>query len=65
MRIWTIFFKPVCISDFVTVLLQDHYTSLIKELKQALEPEGLLLSAAVGPGKATIDESYNLPEIAK
>ena len=44
---------------------QTDYALLIKELKLAFEPEGLLLSAAVGPGKATIDDSYDLSVMAE
>ena len=38
---------------------------LIKEIKEAFEPKGLILTAAVGPGKTTIDDSYKLTEMAK
>ena len=38
---------------------------LIKEIKEAFKPEGFLLTAAVGPGKTTIDDSYKLTEMAK
>ena len=48
-----------------SVVSQDDYAALMKELKLAFEPEGLLLTAAVGPGKTTIDESYILSEMAK
>ncbi|KAF0292013.1 putative chitinase 2 [Amphibalanus amphitrite] len=44
---------------------KTDYALLIKELKTAFEPEGLLLSAAVGPGKTTIDESYDLDIMAQ
>ena len=49
----------------LTFLLQDDYAALIKELKEAFEPEGLLLTAAVGPNKDTVDDSYILSEMAK
>ncbi|KAF0314014.1 Acidic mammalian chitinase [Amphibalanus amphitrite] len=45
-------------------LLED-YVQLIKEIKEAFKPEGFLLTAAVGPGKTTIDDSYKLTEMAK
>lgn len=35
------------------------------ELNQALHAEGMLLTAAVSAGKATIDPAYNVPEISK
>ena len=42
---------------------KQDFTLLLKELKEALDPHGYLLSAAVSPGKATIDVAYNIKEI--
>lgn len=44
---------------------KEDYVQLIKELKEAFIPSGFLLTAAVGPGKQTIDDSYKLSEMAK
>ena len=36
-----------------------------KELKAAFQPHGLLLSAAVGAGKETIDKAYEIAKIGQ
>ncbi|XP_066964000.1 acidic mammalian chitinase-like [Macrobrachium rosenbergii] len=43
----------------------DNYISLMKELYEALHAEGMILTAAVSAGKATIDPAYNIPELSK
>ncbi|XP_037083613.1 acidic mammalian chitinase-like [Pollicipes pollicipes] len=42
---------------------KDDYIALIKELKAAFQPEGLILTAAVGAGKPTIDDAYHIKEM--
>lgn len=42
-----------------------NYILLLKELKEALQPKGYLLSAAVAAGKTTIDSAYDIPGMAK
>ncbi|XP_068242084.1 acidic mammalian chitinase-like [Palaemon carinicauda] len=42
-----------------------NYISLMKELYEALHAEGMILTAAVSAGKATIDPAYNIPELSK
>ncbi|XP_066963997.1 LOW QUALITY PROTEIN: acidic mammalian chitinase-like [Macrobrachium rosenbergii] len=42
-----------------------NYISLLKELSEALHAEGMILTAAVSAGKATIDPAYNIPEMSK
>ena len=37
---------------------------LVQELRAAFDPEGLLLTAAVGAGKETIDLGYEVDLIA-
>jgi chitinase len=37
---------------------KKDFTALLKELKQAFEPYGYVLSAAVSPGKTIIDDAY-------
>ena len=42
-----------------------RYIKLKKELKAAFQPHGLLLSAAVGAGKSTIDKAYEIAKIGQ
>jgi len=42
---------------------KQNYILLLKELRQQFDNSGLLLSAAVSAGKATIDTAYNVSEI--
>ena len=44
---------------------KENYIELLKELKEAFEPHGYLLTAAVSAGKPTIDRAYNVPEMSK
>ena len=37
---------------------QQNYITLLRELKEAFEPHGFLLTAALSPGKPTIDSAY-------
>jgi chitinase len=38
---------------------------MISELKTAFAPHGLMLTAAVSPGKETIDTAYDIPAMSK
>ena len=38
---------------------------LLKELSEALRPRGLLLSAALSPGRQIIEPAYDLEQIGK
>jgi chitinase len=38
---------------------------MIQELKNAFAPYGWLLTAAVPPGKSTIDSAYDIPAVAR
>ncbi len=44
---------------------QQNYISMIRELKNAFAPYGWLLTAAVSPGKSTIDSAYDIPALAR
>ncbi|CAG9096681.1 unnamed protein product [Plutella xylostella] len=44
---------------------KQGFASLVKELKSAFTPRGLLLSAAVSPSKRVIDEGYDVPVLSK
>jgi len=44
---------------------KDDFIALLKELKEAFQPEGYVLTAAVSPGKKTIDTAYVVPELNK
>ncbi|XP_078046537.1 putative chitinase 10 [Augochlora pura] len=44
---------------------KEAFASLVKELSEAFQPKGLLLSAAVSPSKRVIDEGYDVPTLAK
>jgi len=44
---------------------KDGFTALLKDLKSALGPKGLLLTAPVSATKSIIDEAYDVPEIIK
>uniref|UniRef100_A0A0P5GMF6 chitinase n=1 Tax=Daphnia magna TaxID=35525 RepID=A0A0P5GMF6_9CRUS len=43
---------------------KENYISMIRELKNAFAPYGWLLTAAVSPGKSTIDAAYDIPALA-
>lgn len=38
---------------------------MIQELKTAFAPYGWILTAAVSPGKSTIDSAYDIPAVGK
>nr|AIU92929.1 chitinase 3 [Macrobrachium nipponense] len=42
-----------------------NFVTLLKELAEALHPEGMLLTAAVSAGKDTIDPSYDVPGMSE
>ncbi|KZC14813.1 putative chitinase 3 [Dufourea novaeangliae] len=44
---------------------KEGFANLVKELSEAFQPKGLLLSAAVSPSKRVIDEGYDVPTLAK
>lgn len=44
---------------------KENFVSLCKELKEAFKPHNLLLTAALGAGKTTIDAAYNIKELEK
>ncbi|XP_076647838.1 putative chitinase 10 [Halictus rubicundus] len=44
---------------------KEAFASLVRELSEAFQPKGLLLSAAVSPSKRVIDEGYDVPTLAK
>jgi chitinase len=44
---------------------KEGFSAFVKELSEAFEPEGFLLSAAVSPAKKVIDAGYDIPTISK
>ncbi|XP_065582679.1 acidic mammalian chitinase-like isoform X2 [Artemia franciscana] len=44
---------------------RDNFISLLRELKAAFAPEGLVLTAAVSAGEQTIDEAYEIPIVSE
>jgi len=44
---------------------KKNFVSLVKELKRALKPNGLILTAAIGAAPSTIDAAYDVKEIYK
>ena len=44
---------------------KHDYISLLKELREAFEPYGYILSAAVSAGIPTIDRAYDVPQVSK
>ena len=48
-----------------TFLIEIDEEAMKKELKEAFSEHKLLLSAAIGAGKATIDISYDVPNMYK
>jgi len=44
---------------------KENFITLLKELKEAFEPHGLLLTAAVAAGQNTIDTAYDIPGMNK
>lgn len=41
------------------------FADLVRELKAAFEPKGLLLSSAVSPSKTVVDEGYDVPSLSR
>lgn len=44
---------------------KENFVTLVKELKEAFEPRGYILTAALGAGKDTMDNAYDLPKLSK
>ncbi|XP_063850671.1 chitinase-3-like protein 1 [Scylla paramamosain] len=44
---------------------RGNFVLLLKDLKEALHANGMMLTAAVSAGKGTIDEAYDIPGIAE
>ncbi|ENN70443.1 hypothetical protein YQE_12947, partial [Dendroctonus ponderosae] len=44
---------------------KPSFSAFVKELKEAFEPKGYLLSAAVSPSKTVIDAGYDVPVLGK
>ncbi|XP_004933352.3 probable chitinase 2 [Bombyx mori] len=42
-----------------------NYVSLVKELKEAFEPKSLILTAALGAGKETMESAYDLSKLSR
>ncbi|CAG2120468.1 unnamed protein product [Medioppia subpectinata] len=42
---------------------KENYVKLLEELKLAFEPHGFLLTAALSPGKSTIDHAFVIPKL--
>lgn len=44
---------------------KEDYVLLLEELREAFEPYGFLLTAAVSAGKPTIDRAYDIPKVSQ
>jgi chitinase len=44
---------------------KDNFVLLIKEAREVFDTYGLLLTAAVGAGKSTVDTAYDVPNLSK
>ena len=44
---------------------KQNYVALLRELHDAFQPQGYLLSVAVSAGKPTIDTAYDVPQVSK
>lgn len=44
---------------------KENYIKLLADLKEAFQPKGFLLTAAVSAGFWTIDTAYNIPMVSK
>ena len=51
--------------EYPTSADKVHYTSLLTELKAALQPLGLMLTAAVTANKHTISAGYDVPAVSQ
>lgn len=43
---------------------KEGFASLVRELRQAFQPKGLLLSSAVSPSKKVMDAGYDIPTLS-
>ncbi|XP_043277640.1 acidic mammalian chitinase-like isoform X2 [Venturia canescens] len=43
----------------------QNFVALVKEMREAFDKEGLLLTAAVGAAKSSASQSYDIPQISK
>ncbi|XP_034838643.1 probable chitinase 2 [Maniola hyperantus] len=44
---------------------RNNYVAMVKELKDAFEPYGYILTAALGAGKETMDTAYDLARLSR
>ena len=44
---------------------KEHDIALLRELHQAFQPHGFILTTAVSAGKTVIDRAYDVPEMNK
>ena len=44
---------------------KESFAAWVSELREAFDPKGLLLSAAVSPSKKVMDFGYDIPSIAR
>ncbi|XP_023943910.2 probable chitinase 2 [Bicyclus anynana] len=44
---------------------RNNYVAMVKELKEAFEPHGYILTAALGAGKETMDTAYDLARLSR
>ena len=44
---------------------KQNFAALVRELSEVFKPKGLLLSAAVSPSKAVIDDGYDVPTLSQ
>ena len=51
--------------EFPTAADKPHFSALLTELKAALQPQGLMLTAAVTANKNTIAAGYDVPAVAQ
>ena len=42
---------------------KQHFIDLLRELHEAFQPYGYVLSAAVSAGRPTIDRAYDVPQM--
>ena len=44
---------------------KDNFSKLLREMRAAFEPHGLMLTAAIAAGKDVIDVAYDIPVLAE
>ncbi|XP_059062527.1 probable chitinase 2 [Achroia grisella] len=44
---------------------KDNYVTLVKELKEAFQDKGYILTAALGAGRDTMEVAYDLPKLSR